>query len=668
MKNVESSRICLKNLPKYVDDTELRTFIDKVLINNNDNKFHITDCKVLKKNGITRRVAFIGFQEASQAKLAQKKLNRTFFDTTRLKAEIALPVGHKILIDRAKKNSKYVKREKQEKKKVDRKDVDAVMRAKMSFFDSDNEENDNIEEEDVTRLFVRNLNYNTSEEDLEKHFSSFGEVNEVQILKDSTGKSKGFGFVTFESAESCLIALTKLDGVSFQGRLLHVLPAHEKLVLKTDTSDVTQENTSFKKGRKEKEIKEASNETNWNALFIRSDAVLSAFSKSKSINLTKSELVAAPEKLKETLKDSNFTDSTAVNLALMETEIIRETKDFLIKNGVSLANLEKGIKNPFGIPRSNNTLLVKNLPNDTDGNELRQMFVKFGEVEKFVLPPSKTMALVTFFESKHAMKAFKGLAYRRYRSLPLFLEKAPADTMNTETTEEKSKETIQNIERKSFVNEEAPADLFTSTLFIKNLNFDTTEADLKKHIISSTGQEGNIRKVTITKHMKHGKALSKGFGFVEFTDMKKCKLAMRKLNKTILQKHELQVSISDSTTPFHTKKDQALKLKKLKRKIGQNTDKAVKSTKLLVKNIAFEATKSEIHKLFSRFGDIQSVRLPKTFNKKSRGFCFVTFSGESEAKEAMSALHSTHLYGRKLVIEWAKVEAEASVLNKKQKI
>ena len=78
------------------------------------------------------------------------------------------------------------------------------------------------------------------------------------------------------------------------------------------------------------------------------------------------------------------------------------------------------------------------------------------------------------------------------------------------------------------------------------------------------------------------------------------------------------------------------------------------NNKLLVRNIPFEATKKELRDIFKKFGELKSVRLPKKMNNQHRGFCLVEFISVSEAKNALVALENTHLYGRKMVIEWAK--------------
>lgn len=78
------------------------------------------------------------------------------------------------------------------------------------------------------------------------------------------------------------------------------------------------------------------------------------------------------------------------------------------------------------------------------------------------------------------------------------------------------------------------------------------------------------------------------------------------------------------------------------------------SDKLLVKNLAFEATANDVRELFKSYGALKKVRLPKKVNSKNhRGFGFVEFVSTAEAAQAFKALQNTHLYGRKLVIEWS---------------
>lgn len=86
----------------------------------------------------------------------------------------------------------------------------------------------------------------------------------------------------------------------------------------------------------------------------------------------------------------------------------------------------------------------------------------------------------------------------------------------------------------------------------------------------------------------------------------------------------------------------------------QLVDSDAITSKLLVRNLAFEATADEIKELFAPFGHIRKVRLPRKANSNNhRGFGFVEFATKEEAKNAFKNLQSSHLYSRKLVIEYA---------------
>lgn len=120
--------------------------------------------------------------------------------------------------------------------------------------------------------------------------------------------------------------------------------------------------------------------------------------------------------------------NVAVRLTLGETHAINRTKKWLAKQGVSLDAM-RGHYNKT-IERSKTVILVKNIPFNSEESELSTMFSKFGSVNKVVLPPTKTIALVEFLEPSEARKAFKSLAYRLYQGAPLFLEWAPVGIMN----------------------------------------------------------------------------------------------------------------------------------------------------------------------------------------------------------------------------------------------
>jgi len=83
--------------------------------------------------------------------------------------------------------------------------------------------------EQTNRLFVGNLPFGISEEDLSSHFEGAGTVKSSRIIIDrETGRSKGFGFVEMDSPDQATSAIQKLDGTELGGRPIRVSIAQEK--------------------------------------------------------------------------------------------------------------------------------------------------------------------------------------------------------------------------------------------------------------------------------------------------------------------------------------------------------------------------------------------------------------------------------------------------------
>jgi cold-inducible RNA-binding protein len=80
-----------------------------------------------------------------------------------------------------------------------------------------------------TKLYVGNLSFNTTENELQELFSQAGTVQEVSLMQDKfTGKSRGFAFVTMGSEEDAQNAISKLNGQTVEGRPLSVYEARPR--------------------------------------------------------------------------------------------------------------------------------------------------------------------------------------------------------------------------------------------------------------------------------------------------------------------------------------------------------------------------------------------------------------------------------------------------------
>ena len=74
-----------------------------------------------------------------------------------------------------------------------------------------------------TKLYVGNLSFNTSVQDLEDLFGQSGTVQSANIIEDrETGRSRGFGFVEMSTADEAQAAIAALDGKEVDGRNLKV--------------------------------------------------------------------------------------------------------------------------------------------------------------------------------------------------------------------------------------------------------------------------------------------------------------------------------------------------------------------------------------------------------------------------------------------------------------
>jgi len=78
-------------------------------------------------------------------------------------------------------------------------------------------------------IYVGNLHFNVSEDELRKAFEEYGDVSSVKIISDKfSGRSKGFGFVEMMNDNEAREAIENLNGAEIKGRSVNVNQAREK--------------------------------------------------------------------------------------------------------------------------------------------------------------------------------------------------------------------------------------------------------------------------------------------------------------------------------------------------------------------------------------------------------------------------------------------------------
>jgi cold-inducible RNA-binding protein len=79
------------------------------------------------------------------------------------------------------------------------------------------------------KLFIGGLSWNTDTDSLRSHFTQFGPVEDAIVIRDrETGRSRGFGFVTYASDEAANAAVAACDGQDFDGRTIRVQRAEQR--------------------------------------------------------------------------------------------------------------------------------------------------------------------------------------------------------------------------------------------------------------------------------------------------------------------------------------------------------------------------------------------------------------------------------------------------------
>jgi multiple RNA-binding domain-containing protein 1 len=259
--------------------------------------------------------------------------------------------------------------------------------------------------------------------------------------------------------------------------------------------------------------------------------------------------------------------------------------------------------------RSDTTILVKNIPYGTTAEQIREMFEQHGKLSRVLVPPAGTMALVDFVHPDEASAAFRATVYRRLGNSIIYLEKGPLGMFednsadNVQPTTSTAFKPVVIAEQQQTGEDDgnaAPPLAAGSTLFVKNLSFATTSERLAqgfRHLPSfafaRVQTKPDPRRVGAnTGTSVDAPRLSLGYGFIGFKTVDAAKKAMKSIQGYVLDGHSLHVNFAGrGTEDDESDKDKKAALGK------------ARTTKMIVKNVPFEATKKDIRELF-RCGDL----------------------------------------------------------------
>lgn len=197
------------------------------------------------------------------------------------------------------------------------------------------------------------------------------------------------------------------------------------------------------------------------------------------------------------------------------------------------------------------------------------------------------------------------------------------------------------IELDSFDNPQAPRS--KTVIIVKNLPGNIDKSELK----GLFEEHGRVAQVIVPPNCLTA--------IVEMEEAVEAKLAFKKLAYMKFKDSVLYLEWA----PINVFREKSLE--EQERVDLKQIEELQTGSKILVKNVPFEATPHELKKIFASFGELNFVRIPKKIDGQHRGFGFVDFLTREDALRAFRSLcHSTHLYGRKLVLQWAKSDESSS--------
>ncbi|EKF26533.1 hypothetical protein MOQ_009766 [Trypanosoma cruzi marinkellei] len=584
-------------------------------------------------------------------------------------------------------------------------DVGSESRQQLSCVDDSSKKDDQEAiVQESRRIRLGNIPYIATEDDVKQFASSLvGSVEAVHIpLTKDTRQSKGAAFVKFVRVEDAVRALSLCRGAVFMGRLLRVSAAEDdpytkKLESHGDTAAMAG-NSAFKRLKEQERRNENGSTLGWNTMYMNSHAAVELVA--KKIGVTSDAVISVNAR------------GAAVRAAIAEAYLTTEIQQVLGDEGIDFGLLESARQNLLKT-RSNTTILVKNIQttDPDDAAQLSKMFLRYGALEATAFPSAGGFALFRYTHQQDARVAFQRLSYKLFKNAPLFLEWAPIGAIVTnddedgrdddDNTKAPMKDTSSaadgtkphDVEKADLDTPSGNAAFApTFTLFITNIPFTSNEEEFYVFLLDTCPRLAKVPE----KHIERlAFEQDKGRAFLTLKEHNTFNYVQQRLNGRSFAKRTLacvpskqttaMLATGTATTSGSSKLGQAATASPVEEgeeddiakasavvarrgaaaRQGSHVPPGCDALKLVVKNVPFEATERDIRDLFSAFSEIRSVRLPRKSHQFSshrennhRGFAFVEFLSEEEAKRALETLKATHLYGRHLVLQYAKLDGQ----------
>lgn len=435
------------------------------------------------------------------------------------------------------------------------------------------------------RLIIRNLSFKITEDILKEEFSKFGEIIDVRIPTKPDGKMRGFGFVEFEKTSSAIKAINALNTKELLGRPVAIDFALSKDKYQQLISQKHTVNNSFSL-EEEKIFLEEENSNNHESK--KSDHLKRSFKNTEVIEENKdsseNEESSDDERDDEVEEESSdddrddeieeSTDDSNESIEENENSVSEEIK----QEDESPLKKKKKIEKPQrpSDVHEGKTLFIRNLSFDTTKDDLEKAMSKFGPIKYCLLCIDKLTdypkgtAFVQFINKNSAENCLKETSDSKNkivldgRELNISLALSPEDIKRSKEEKQKKGKDNRNLRLLSEGLIRAGSDAakgvskmdlkkrleleankksllknlhyFISPvrLCIHNLPLHIDDKKLKEIFLKVVRPQAKVTEAKVMRNLKKldekGVALSKGFGFVGFTQHEDALQALRKLN------------------------------------------------------------------------------------------------------------------------------------------
>ncbi|XP_076877579.1 polyadenylate-binding protein 1A-like [Brachyhypopomus gauderio] len=466
--------VFIKNLDKSIDNMALYDTLSAF--------GNILSCKVVCDENGSKGYGFVHFETQEAAERAIEKLNGMLLN------------DRKVFMGRFKSRKE--------------REAERVARAK-----------------EFTNVYIKNFGEDMDDEKLKEVFSKYGNAMSIRVMTDDSGKSRGFGFVSFKRHEDAQKAVDEMNGKELNGKLIYVGRAQKKverqMELKRMFEQVKQDRMSRYQGvnlyvknlddgiddeRLRKEFSPFGN--------ITSAKVMMDGGRSKGFGFV---CFSSPEEATKAVTEMNGRIVAAKPLYVALAQRKEERQAHLTNQ--YMQRLASGVN-----------LYVKNLDDGIDDERLRKEFSPFGNITsaKVMMDGgrSKGFGFVCFSSPEEATKAVTEMNGRIVATKPLYVALA-------QRKEERQMELKRMFEQ---VKQDRMTCYQGVNLYVKNLDDGIDDERLRKEF----SPFGNI---TSAKVMMDG-GRSKGFGFVCFSSPEEATKAVTEMNGRIVATKPLYVALA----------------------------------------------------------------------------------------------------------------------------